>query len=200
MSLNKPNIAPPKAEKKPITIEQLGRTRIDNYAWLKDANWQDVMKDPSQLDPEIEAYLRAENDYSQAVMEDTKDLQTQIFEEMKGRIKDDDSTVPAPDGEYLYAERYRPGDQHGLYVRTRKDSADEEILLDADALAAASKAAGEKFFNIASVAHSDDHKLLAYAVDTKGSERFVIHVIDLSSGETTISTVSYTHLTLPTKA
>jgi len=158
MPITTSKITPPKAEKRPNQIEQLGRTRTDDYAWLKDENWQDVMKDPSKLNPAIDEHLRAENAYSKAVMAETEDLQSKIFQEMKGRIKDDDSTVPASDGKYLYSERYRQGDQHGLYVRTHVDRPDEEILLDADALAAASKEAGEKFFNIASVAHSDDHK------------------------------------------
>lgn len=174
----------PRAEKRSIIIEQLGRSRADDYAWLRDDKWQDVMKDPSKLDPKIEAHLRAENDYTKAMTAGTKELQDQIFAEMKGRIKDDDSTVPASDGPYLYAERYRPGDQHGLYARTRKGDPTEEILLDADALAAVSKAAGDRFFDIANVAHSDDHLFLAYAVDTKGSERFVIRVIELASRKT----------------
>lgn len=184
MLIKSPKTSAPIAEKRPVTITQVGRTRTDDYAWLKDDNWQEVMKSPSKLDPEIDAHLRAENAYTKAVMAETKPLREKIFAEMKGRIKDDDSTVPAPDGPYLYAERYRPGDQHGLYVRTRKGDPTEEILLDADALAKASKAAGDKFFDISGVAHSDDHRYLAYAVDTKGSERFVIHVIDLTSRET----------------
>lgn len=183
MLTKSPTTPAPQAAKRPTTINQVGRTRTDDYGWLKDDNWQEVMKDPSKLAPEIKAHLRVENAYTEAVMAETKELQDQIFAEMKGRIKDDDSTVPAPDGPYLYAERYRPGDQHGLYVRTRKDDPTEEVLLDADALAALSKAAGDKFFDIASIAHSDDHLFLAYAVDTKGSERFVIHVIDLVNGK-----------------
>ena len=173
----------PKAEKRPVQIEQLGRIRTDDYAWLKDENWQEVMKDPSKLNPEIEAHLRAENAYTKDVMSGTLELQDQIFTEMKGRIKDDDSTVPASDGPYLYGERYRPGDQHGLYIRTAKNDKNtvEEILLDADALATVSKAAGNKFFDIANVAHSDDHLFLAYAVDLKGSERFVIRVEEIAS-------------------
>ncbi|RZV39973.1 MAG: S9 family peptidase, partial [Acidimicrobiales bacterium] len=183
MPINSLKTAAPQAEKRPITITQLGRSRTDNYAWIKDDNWQEVMKDPSKLDRAIKNHLVAENAYTQKVMAHTKALQDKVFAEMKGRIKDDDSTVPAPDGPYLYSERYRPGDQHGLYVRRKKNEKGEEILLDADHLAAEAKAAGDKFFDIASVAHSDDHILLAYAVDTKGSERFVIHVKEIASGK-----------------
>jgi len=68
-------ITPPKADKRPIQIEQLGRIRTDDYAWLKDENWQDVMKDPSKLNPAIDEHLRAENAYSKAVMAETEDLQ-----------------------------------------------------------------------------------------------------------------------------
>jgi len=185
MPLNNKKSKAPKTEKRPVQRTQLGRKRTDNYAWLKDENWQEVMKDPSRLNPDISRHLRAENRYVEAVLAETKPLQDSIFAEMKGRIKDDDNTVPAPDGPYLYSERYRPGDQYGIYVRKPLENPDaaEEILLDADALAAKSKANGHNFFNIASVAHSDDHKYLAYAVDLKGSERFDIHVIELSTGK-----------------
>ena len=182
-------IAPPAAQKYPKTITQLGRERRDDYAWLKDENWRKVMDDPSLLAADIRTHLDAENAYAKALMADTKDLQAKIFSEMKGRIKDDDSTVPAPDGPYAYAHRYRPGDQHGEYYRTKRDRKENlgeglgEILLDADALALMYKNEGFSFFDIGSLAHSDNHKYLAYAVDVQGAERYDITVLDLASGQ-----------------
>ena len=179
-------LSTPSAQKRPVNINQLGRGRTDNYAWLKDQNWQDVMDDPSLLQLDIREHLLAENTYCAALMDDTLTLQNQLFAEMKGRIKDDDSTVPAPDGEFEYALRYRAGDQHGLYIRTPlgAKTQQEQLLLDADALAAGAKEQGHNFFDIGDVAHSDNHKYLAYAVDVKGSERYCLSIIDLASKKT----------------
>ena len=104
---------------------------------------------------------------------------------MKGRIKDDDSSVPQPDGPYEYGEKYRAGDQHGIYFRKIKgnDSVSEEILLDADALAKQAKLDGYPFFDISAVNHSDDHKHLAYAADLNGSEKYQIIILNLNTGQ-----------------
>ena len=176
----------PSAQKQPVNIKQLGRERTDNYAWLKDQNWQNVMDEPSLLEPKIREHLHAENIYCAVLMEDTLDLQNQLFAEMKGRIKDDDSTVPAPDGKFEYALRYRAGDQHGLYIRKPlgAKTQQEQVLLDADALAAETKEQGHSFFDISEIAHSDNHKYLAYAVDVKGAERYYLSIIDLASKKT----------------
>ena len=178
----------PSAQKRPTTNVQLGRERHDDYGWLKDENWRKVMDDPSLLDKDIRTHLEAENAYTSALMVDTADLQAQIFAEMKGRIKDDDSSVPSPDGPWAYAHRYRPGDQHGEYYRTKRGDTESQIdvrgetLLDADALALLSKQQGFSFFDIGTLAHSDDHKYLAYAVDVQGAERYDITVMDLQTG------------------
>ena len=174
---------PPITPKIPKIIEQLGRQRTDEYAWLKDDNWQSVMRDPSLLDARIRDYLETENAYTKTVLSPLESLKTEIFEEMKGRLKADDADVPEPDGDYAYYHRYRPGDQHGIYARKPISNGDinsngsEEILLDADALA------GENpgFFDLGSVIHSRDHKRLAYALDNKGSENYEIFLIELDS-------------------
>jgi len=90
----------PQATQRPIHRTIHGVHLIDEYAWLKAENWQQVMRDPSQLDPEIRAYLEAENDYCERALADTKNLQEKLFAEMKGRIKQADVSVPAPDGPY----------------------------------------------------------------------------------------------------
>ena len=114
-----PKLAPPSARRdENATIEQLGRARIDPYGWLKDDNWKEVMRDPSQLRADIKAYLDAENGYTRDRLEQpTAALQDILFEEMKGRIKEDDSSVPAIDGPWAYYRRFREGGEYPIYAR-----------------------------------------------------------------------------------
>src|SRR4249920_185010 len=116
--------AEPKAEQRPLERVLHGVRLIDEYAWLKAENWREVMRDPLQLDPAIRAYLQAENDYCESALGATKSLQDTLFAEMKGRIKEDDSSVPQPDGPYAYYARYRQGGQHPLLCRQSRASAD----------------------------------------------------------------------------
>ncbi len=170
---------PPVARKEPRRIEQLGRTRVDDYAWMKDDNWREVLRDPAALRPDIKAYLEAENAYTKALLAPSEALQTQLFEEMKGRIKPDDASVPEPDGPFEYYARYAPGGQHPIHARRPRGQADaEEVLLDADAMAK-----GKAFFQLAHAEHSPDHALYAWAVDEQGSEAYRVFVKDLASGE-----------------
>ncbi len=176
---------PPVAPRKPKRIELHGIVREDPYAWLRDDNWREVMRDPAVLDPEIRAYLEAENAYTKAAMASTDALQKQLFEEMKGRIKEDESSVPSPDGPWAYYERYETGGQHPVFCRCPaalardwEKRAQEEVLLDGNR-----EAEGTSFFRVHACAHSRDHRLLAYAVDRNGSERCRINVKDLVSGE-----------------
>jgi oligopeptidase B len=84
---------------------------------LRASNWQEVMRDPKVLDPAIRAHLEAENEYSKAELADTETLQTALFAEMKARIKEDDESVPAPDGAFQYYTRFVTGGQHPLFCR-----------------------------------------------------------------------------------
>jgi oligopeptidase B len=170
---------PPKAEKRPHRIEQLGRAREDEYAWLKDENWQAVMRDPSALRPDIRAHLEAENAYTAALLASTAALQGAMFEEMKGRIKEDDSTVPAPDGAFDYYSRYQTGAQHPRLCRKgRGGQGSEQVLLDIEAMAAP-----HAYFQVGHAEHSPDHALYAWAEDDQGSEYYRIRVKDLATGE-----------------
>src|SRR4051794_36130411 len=108
---------PPVAKRIPHRIEQLGRVRVDDYAWLKADNWQEVMRDPSKLSTDLRTHLEAENAYPPAMLKNTEPLQAQMFAEMKGRIKEDDSSVPAPDGPFDYYSRFDLGAQHPVYAR-----------------------------------------------------------------------------------
>jgi oligopeptidase B len=171
---------PPTAQKTPHRIEQLGRVRIDDYAWMKDENWQKVMRDPKAIRADIRKHLEAENAYTKAMLTSTEDLQKTLFEEMKGRIKEDDSSLPQLDGPFDYYVRYAIGGQYPIYARRPRGSdAGEEVLIDGDALSH-----GKPFFNIAGAAHSPDHALFAYAVDEQGSEYHRIYLKDLATGET----------------
>ena len=167
--------AEPHAEKRPMTSTHHGVTLTDDYAWLKAANWQEVIREPDKLDAAIRAHLGAENDYAAAAMRHTGALQETLFAEMKGRIKEDDSTVPSPDGPHAYFTRHREGGQHPVVCRQPRGGGPDEILLDGDALAA-----GKAFFRLGGAAHSPDHRLLAWAADDKGSEFFTMRVRDLS--------------------
>ena len=100
--MNIANVRPPTAEKRPRIETWHGFEKRDDYHWLKADNWQEVMHDPSLLPQDIRAVLEGENAYHEAVMADTAELQEILFAEMKGRIKEDDSSVPAPDGAYSY--------------------------------------------------------------------------------------------------
>ncbi len=169
---------PPAAEIRPARDLHHGIERVDNYAWLRAKNWQEVMRDPATLPADIRAYLEAENAYTTRAMADTEAAQETLFKEMKGRIKEDDSTVPAPDGAYAYFTGYVTGGQHPRICREPRTGGDAEVLLDGDAMAA-----GKAFFSLGAAEWSHNHRLLAYAFDDKGSEFFQIKVRDLQTGQ-----------------
>ena len=118
-------ITPPRAPRRPLTSTQHGISRVDVYAWLRASNWQAVMRDPGALAPDIRGQLEAENAYTQGTMADTEELQQKLFAEMKGRIKEDDSSVPAPDGSFSYYTRFVTGGQHPLFCRVPRGGGDE---------------------------------------------------------------------------
>ncbi|MCY1708561.1 S9 family peptidase [Pannonibacter sp. SL95] len=171
------SVLPPRAEARPVTLTTHGITRQDDYAWLRADNWQEVMRDPSVLADDIRAYLEAENAYLEAQMAPTKALQDTLFAEMKGRIKEDDSSVPMQDGPYEYGLRYVTGGQHPILTRTPRGGGDEQILIDGD-----KEAAGKAYFKLAGATHSDDHSRLAWAYDDKGSEFYTLKLRDMTTG------------------
>ena len=89
--------SPPVARKDPRRIEQLGRVRVDDYAWMKDDDWQALLRDPDKVRPDIKAHLEAENAYTESLLGHTASLQRTLVAEMRGRIKEDDSSVPSPE-------------------------------------------------------------------------------------------------------
>ena len=154
----------PVAPRQPKEITQHGQTRIDPYFWMR---YRD--------DPEVLKYLHAEQDYLEEVMQHTKPLQEQLFQEMKGRIKEDDSTPPEKDGEYVYYTRFVSGKQYPFYCRRKTGpDAPEEILLDQNVLAG-----DNNFCRVGSFTVSPDATKLAYSVDPDGTEVCTIYVKDL---------------------
>jgi len=170
--------APPRAPQAPVTYTYHGHTRSDEFAWLRADNWRDAMRDPQLLPESIAAYLRAENDYANAKMAGTSALQDRLYRELRGRIKEDDSSVPRRDGAWYYYSRFREGGQQPLLCRYAGEGDDEAILLDGDA-----EAEGQDYFRLGGAEHSPDHALLAFAIDTTGAEAFQIRIRDLATGE-----------------
>ncbi len=171
-------ISAPVAAKIVSTSTHHNITREDCYAWLRADNWQEVMRDPNVLSTEIKAYLEAENSYTAQMMADTVELQETLFEEMKGRIKQDDSSVPSPDGTYAYYVSYIEGAQHPRYCRQLRNGGEDNILVDGDVLASKSS-----YFQLGGIAHSPDHDLIAYSTDTKGAEFYKIYFSKADTGE-----------------
>ncbi|MGA8435573.1 MAG: S9 family peptidase [Methyloceanibacter sp.] len=170
-------IIPPRATRRPLTSTHHDIVRVDDYAWLRASNWQAVMRNPAVLDPDIRAQLEAENAYTSGIMAHTEELQQLLFSEMKARIKEDDASVPAPDGGFSYYTRFVTGGQHPLVCRVPRAGGEEQLLIDGNALAK-----DHPYFRIANVSHSPDHKLIAYAVDIKGSEFYTLQIIETGTG------------------
>ena len=168
---------PPIAQRQPKFSVQHGLELVDEYAWLRAGNWQEVMRDPAALDPQIRAYLEAENAYTETALASTQELQAALFAEMKARIKEDDSSVPAPDGAYEYFASYVTGGQYPRLCRRPRGGGPEQMLLDGN-----KEAEGQAYWQVGATAHSPDHKLFAYAVDDRGSELFTIRIRDLATG------------------
>jgi oligopeptidase B len=167
----------PIAPRRPHSFTTHGIAVTDDYAWLKDARWQEVLRDPSVLDPDIQKYLEAENDYTDSLLGHTAALQKKLVAEMRGRIKEDDSSVPSPDGPFAYLRKFREGGQHELFGRMPRGGGDVHIVLDGDALAA-----DHEYFKFGGSRHSPDHRLHAWSADIKGSEYFTIRVRDWATG------------------
>ncbi|MGD9669977.1 MAG: S9 family peptidase [Hyphomicrobiaceae bacterium] len=168
---------PPRAERRPRHTRWHDTTLEDPYGWLRAQNWQVVMRDPDKLDTDIRAYLEAENAYTTAMLAETETLQEALFAEMKGRIKEDDSSVPAPDGPFEYYARYVVGGQYPLVCRRPRGGGDEQVLIDGNA-----EGSGKSYWGFAGSVQAADHRLLAYAADEKGSEFYTIRIRDMETG------------------
>ena len=178
MAFDLSKLTPPVAEKRPTTRTYHGNELHDDYAWLRADNWQEVMREPSALPQDIRNYLEAENAYQEAAFADTEQLRDELFEELKGRSKPDESSVPSPHGEWAYASRYEDGAEYPLFTRQPRNGGEETILFDGP-----KEAADHDYFALGMMNHSPDHDLLAWSVDTTGSEYHHMRIRDLSSGQ-----------------
>ncbi|MBU3822332.1 S9 family peptidase [Flavobacteriaceae bacterium XHP0103] len=164
----KAEIKPPIANKKPKKLTVHNDTRIDDYYWLNDRD-----------NPEVIDYLNAENTYTKQVMKHTEGFQQQLFEEMKGRIKEDDTSVPYKLNGYWYITRYEMGKDYPVYTRKKETlKAPEEILFDCNQMAE-----GLTYFNLGAIAISPDNTMAAFSVDTLGRRQYTLKIKNLLTGE-----------------
>jgi oligopeptidase B len=167
----------PVARTDPHTIVMHGESRVDEYYWLRHLS-----------DPDTLAYLQAENRYTQAVMRHTEELQEQLYQELRGRIKETDLSVPERIDDWLYYARTEAGGQYPIYCRcpVAADSA-EIVLLDQNPLAV-----GHSYYRLGAFEVSPDHRFLAYSIDTCGSESYTLYLKDLCTGELLTDTLTNT--------
>ena len=160
---------PPMAKVSPAELEKHGHVRTDPYFWLKDRD-----------NPDVIAYLEAENAYTETMMAHTRDLQEALFEEITGRIVQDDASVPYKQGDYWYYQRYEKGREYAIYCRKKESlQAAEEVMLDVNMLAE-----GHEFFSVRGTEVSSNQAILAYAQDTVGRRFYTIRFKNLTTGET----------------
>lgn len=168
---------PPVAPRRPNSTRHHGVTRDDPYAWLRAADWQAVFEDPETLEPDIRAYLEAENAYYEAEFASrTIELRETLFKEIRGRIKEDESGIPTPDGPFAYNSRMEEGRQYPVIVRTARVGGAETILLDCNI------EAGDGYFGFGGADHDPSHRLLAWLADRQGSEIYTVTIRDIASG------------------
>ncbi|HEX6311739.1 MAG TPA: S9 family peptidase, partial [Acidimicrobiia bacterium] len=172
-------VRPPVAPRRPRVLRAHGDERVDDWYWLRDRD-----------DPEVRAYLEAENEYTQAVAAATEKLRARLYDEIVGRVQETDASAPVPKGPYEYFTRSIEGRQYAIHCRRSRGTpglpdafsppghdAGEEVMLDENVLAA-----GHGYFALGGFALSPDHRLLAYSTDVTGGERYELRFRDLASG------------------
>lgn len=163
-------IQAPVAKKEPYQITTHGDTRIDNYYW---------MRDDSRTDPEILAHLEQENQYVASVLQHTEDMQEALFQELKGRVAKDDSSVPVRKGLFYYSSEVKGDQEYRIYMRASDFvGSDKQIILDVNKLAE-----GHEFFSMGDWAISPNDKLIAYSEDTLSRRVYTIKIKDLTTGQ-----------------
>ncbi len=179
MLMNKSDIMPPVAEKEPKQMVTHGDTTVDNYFWMRLSDEQKNAKKPDAQTQRVLDYLNAENDYREKMMLHTDSFQNRLFEEIKGRIKQTDMSVPYKENGYFYITRYEEGKEYPIHSR-KKDNleAAEEIMLHVNELAD-----GYEYFAIGGRSVSPDNKILAYGEDTVSRRQYTVRFKDLGTGK-----------------
>ncbi|MGI4730970.1 MAG: S9 family peptidase [Janthinobacterium lividum] len=163
---------PPIAQTRPHSFTVHDVTIDDPWAWLKDPDYPDVG------DQDVLAYLEEENTYFETVMAPHRPLVDRLYGEMKGRTKEDESSVPQKDGDWIYWTAFETGGQYRKWWRRPVAGGPDELLLDEPALAE-----GHEYFRLGAFSVSNGGTLLAYAIDDSGAERFSVRVKDIATGE-----------------
>lgn len=175
----KTNAIPPIAEKQPQELTVHDHTRIDNYFWMRLTDEQKTAESKDEQTEKVEAYLNAENKYFDEVTSDSKDFQETLFEEMKGRIKEDDESVPYFKNKYFYITRFEKGNQYPIFSRKKGNlEAQEEVLFNVN-----DEAEGYEYFQLGGLNISPDNTLAAFAVDTVSRRQYTIQIKNLETGE-----------------
>jgi oligopeptidase B len=151
---------------------------MDNYSWIKQKDWKEVILNPNKLNAQVKKYLDEENLFKENQLKDIKDIEKKLFEELKSKIKNEDNSVPKKDGDYFYGYKYNKNSEYPIYYRKNITKNSEEIILDCE-----KKSKTHTYFNVASISHSHNHKSVAYNIDTNGSEYFSIFVEDIDKKE-----------------
>lgn len=169
----------PIAYKQPEKLEKHGDVRIDNYFWMRLSDEQKVAPVKDEQTQKVINYLEAENSYYESVTAFSKNFQEQLFEEMKGRIKEDDSSVPYKDNGYFYSTRYETGKQYPIYSRKKETlEATEEILFNVNDMAE-----GYDYFQLGGLSISPDNKYAVFATDTVSRRQYFLRIKNLETGE-----------------
>ncbi len=173
-------LQPPKAKKIEEKLSIHGDERIDNYFWMRLSDEQKNAETPDEQTQDVLDYLNAENDYLKEVMKHTETLQTSLYDEIVGRIKQDDSSVPVKVNGYVYYNRFEDGQDYPLYCRKKgSEQGEEEVMLNAPEMAE-----GTSYFAIGQQTVSEDNRLLAYSLDLVSRRQYTIHIKDLKTGKT----------------
>ena len=173
------SVQPPVAKKNHYELHEFGNTRVDNYFWMRLTDQQKSVVTPDNQTQDVLDYLNAENEYFRAGMAGSQMLQETIFGEIKGRIKQDDASVPYLENGYYYFSKYETGKEYPTHYR-RADvaGAADELLLDVNRLAE-----GKAYCGIGSMSVSPDNNILAYSVDFVSRRRYTLYFMDIKSGE-----------------
>ena len=172
------NTSIPKINKILNVVKIHNEELIDNYSWIKQKNWKEVILDPNKLNTPVKEYLDEENLFKEEQLKDIKDIEKKLFEELKSKIKNEDNSVPKKDGDYYYAYKYNKNSEYPIYYRKNIKNNFEEIILDCE-----KKSKTHSYFNVAAISHSHNHKHLAYNIDTNGSEYFSIFIENIETKE-----------------
>jgi len=172
------NTSVPKINKILSTVKIHNEELIDNYSWIKQKDWKEVILNPNKLNTQVKKYLDEENLFKENQLKDINDIEKKLFEELKSKIKNEDNSVPKKDGNYLYGYKYNKNSEYPIYYRKNTTNNSEEIILDCE-----KKSKTHTYFNVASISHSHDHRHVAYNIDTNGSEYFSIFIEDIQKQE-----------------